>query len=276
MKKIAIVLALVLLVSVGLVGCKKEEKTANMIGEGIVNGDGSTFNTNTIDFGDIIGNNSYGSSISPGSVGSSSGSIIGIWSVTSAEMSGMTFDADALAGMGMDYMDIEFKSGGNALFMDMEVTYSEIGNKVDLSVSGIAFLTLVKEGNTLFYEEEGTKMIFTKGGSSSSVSSGSSSYSSGSVSSSVLGVWTLTGAEWDGMTLDASTLAEFGMGEMTLEFKSNGVVSLGFDGESEDATYIEIGNEIEISEDGEEVMTLVKDGNKLVAEQDDMKMIFTK
>ena len=94
--------------------------------------------------------------------------------------------------------------------------------------------------------------------------------------SGIVGVWKLTGAEMAGMTMDAASLADFGMAEMTLEFKADGVVALNFGGESEEATYTEAGDKVEISENGSVAMTLSKDGDTLVADQDGVKMIFSK
>jgi len=99
---------------------------------------------------------------------------------------------------------------------------------------------------------------------------------SGAADGSVVGVWSLTSAEMEGLVLDADTLASFGMDEMTIEFKADGVVALAFGEEAEEATYVDNGDEIEISEDGEVVMTFVKEGSTLVVEEDGMKMIFTK
>jgi len=126
MKKIAIVLALVLLISVGLVGCKKED----------INSDAAA----------PVADN-----------------IVGTWTLTSADVAGQMFEGDDLTAVVGEEVTLEFKSDGNAIYMGyQEYTYTQNGNDIELSSADVSAMKLVKEGNTLVYKDSDVTMIFAK------------------------------------------------------------------------------------------------------------------
>jgi|GEM_PF-6984393 len=92
----------------------------------------------------------------------------------------------------------------------------------------------------------------------------------------VVGVWNLTGAEAGGIFLDSEMMAMFG--EMIFAFKAEGVISFNVAGETtDDATYVEYADKIDIYyANGEIVMTFTKDGDKLVVDEQGVKLIFTR
>jgi len=87
----------------------------------------------------------------------------------------------------------------------------------------------------------------------------------------LVGTWKLTSMEYAGQKIEGEELAAYG-DAMTIEFKSDGKVSLMGD----ESTYSQSDNKVEISNEGEVIITLVKDGNTLVVDEDGMKMVFTK
>jgi|GEM_PF-3104210 len=96
----------------------------------------------------------------------------------------------------------------------------------------------------------------------------------GGTADGIIGKWTLTDVESGGVSLGSEMVSMFG--EMSIEFKADGVVSVSMAGEGEDATYVENGDKVDISAEGEVVMSLVKKDGKLVIDEDGTVLVFSK
>jgi len=136
MKKIAIILSLVLLVSAMLVGCQNKEQTT---------GDTAASDT-TAD---------------------SANNIIGTWTLTGAESDGQSMDSDMIEAT-YGEMKMEFKADGvvttSSVSGSLDAEYVETENSVSISVGGIEAMVFTKSSSELIYEDEsrGEKLIFTK------------------------------------------------------------------------------------------------------------------
>jgi len=216
------------------------------------------------------------------------GGIIGTWLLAGAELEGLALDATTLASFGMDEMTLTFRADGIVAlrFGDDEASaaYIENGDEIEISEDGEVVMSFVNHGDALVCEEDGLKMIFTKSGrvdnsyynsKSSDNNSSDSIYNPPNIIGNqpnnidnAVGTWLLISVEFDDIILVTDELAYYGIDSMTLDLKPNGIASFGFDGDSEDVTYVETENRIDIYDYDERVMTFVKIGDTLVYEEE--------
>ena len=91
------------------------------------------------------------------------------------------------------------------------------------------------------------------------------------VTSDITGTYKLSGAEMDGEALPME-----GAPEMGIILDADGTVTLTSDGEAETGTWTQEGNELILTSDEGEVMTMTLEDGNLVMEESGVKMIFSK
>ncbi|MBR5239232.1 MAG: hypothetical protein IKW04_01485 [Clostridia bacterium] len=93
------------------------------------------------------------------------------------------------------------------------------------------------------------------------------------VSADITGTYKLSGAEMDGVVMSAE---EMGAPEMGIILDADGTVTLTSEGESETGTWALEGNELILTSDEGDVMTMTLEDGNLVMEESGIKMIFSK
>ena len=97
---------------------------------------------------------------------------------------------------------------------------------------------------------------------------------SAQIDEAIIGLWALTNAEIDDITLDEDTTTSFG--EFTFDFKTDSTVTINAAGTIGDLKYISSDNNIEITDGTSTVITLAKNGDTLIFNQNGVNLIFTK
>lgn len=87
--------------------------------------------------------------------------------------------------------------------------------------------------------------------------------------------WALSGGSQGGTTVDKATLESLLGGEMTYTFSEDGKVTLALSGAEVEGTYTQDGNSVSLDIQGE-TGTMTIDGDKLLLEQSDVTVEFTK
>lgn len=96
----------------------------------------------------------------------------------------------------------------------------------------------------------------------------------GGDSKALSGKYVLTGAEASGIKMEGDALSA--LGDMSIEFKADGVVTFSIMGESDDGTFKEDGKKVTVDGGDGETLEFTKDGDTLVIEMEGAKMIFSK
>lgn len=87
--------------------------------------------------------------------------------------------------------------------------------------------------------------------------------------------WALSGGSQDGVTVDKATLESVLGGEMAYSFEAEGKVTLSLSGASVEGTWSQDGNKVSLDIQGD-TGTMTIDGDKLILEQGNVKVEFTK
>ncbi len=88
--------------------------------------------------------------------------------------------------------------------------------------------------------------------------------------------WIISGGkDGTGIEITSDQLGLVGIGDFSLEFKADGVVTASVAGETSDGTWSEKDNAVTVEIDGDTIAGTV-DGDKLTLEQEDMTLYFDK